>query len=371
MALITLKNLARNASAHWQFGKSGGESTTGHKGAADFLPLRHVLTFAITRTAMQLLKPFRSALILTAIVSLSSTGPGAQNLSAREWTDASGTYKFDGDLIAASDETIVLRRKAGELEAYRTEQLSESDRTFLKEHLESQKENKPPEEMQTWTGREGLKFRGRVIGYGSKPVVLSHARGKTQINGKSIEELDQLYQFMVPKIVAEYDDKSVMTINDLGLWGRKLRGKEKSFNIDGVMMILENGEKVAAPLFLFSSEERALLEQGWENWNAESTHEAEKKREEFLTQTAAQEYQKSLAQQAQVNQRIQIMQLEMLAVNSGIVQVWEVQLIPLAGVAARSFSVVVPAQNSLTARMLAEQKYPGFGSAAVRQLNYR
>ena len=114
-----------------------------------------------------------------------------------------------------------------------------------------------------------------------------------------------------------------------------------------------------------------MLEQGWENWNAESTHETEKKREEFPTQAAAQEYQKSLAAQAQVNQRIKMMQLEMLAVNSGVVQIWEVQLIPLAGVAGRPFSVVVPAQNSLSARMLAEQKYRGFGSAAVRQLNYR
>ena len=72
-------------------------------------------------------------------------------LSAREWTDASGTYKFEGDLIAATDHTIVLRRKKGELEAYQTNQLSEADREFVTKHLEDKKKETTPEEMQTWT----------------------------------------------------------------------------------------------------------------------------------------------------------------------------------------------------------------------------
>ncbi len=135
-------------------------------------------------------------------------------------------------------------------------------------------------------------------------------------------------------------------------------------------MQLENGEKVAVPLFLFSSEERGLLEQGWENWRAESSKEAEKRREDFLAQSAAEEYHRNREAEAQVNQRIQMMQLAMLAVNSGIAQVWEVQMFPKPGVAGRAMSVVVPAQNSLSARMLAEQKYQGFASGAVRQLNY-
>ena len=93
-------------------------------------------------------------------------------MNAREWTDASGTYKFQGDLFAAIDDTVVLRRKKGELEAYQTDQLSEADREFLKQHLEEKKKDVQPEEMQTWTGREGYKLRGRVIGYARQSVSL-------------------------------------------------------------------------------------------------------------------------------------------------------------------------------------------------------
>jgi hypothetical protein len=289
------------------------------------------------------------------------------DLSAREWTDASGTYKFEGDLIAATDDTIVLRRMKGELEAYETKQLSEADREFVKQHLEEKKKATSPEEMQTWTGRDGYKIRGRVIGYGRRSVTLGHQRGKTTINKKPIAEIDKFYQFMIPKIVAEYDDKQVTTVEDLSLWGRKLRGKEKTFAVDGVLMRLENAEEVAVPLFLFSSEERSILEQGWQKWAAETTKEDEKRREEFLAQAAANEYQQ---QRDAANQRIQMMQLEMLAVNAGIAQIWEVLLVPQPGVAARPMSVMVPAQDSQIARMLAQQRYQGFVAGAVRQVSF-
>ena len=65
-----------------------------------------------------------------------------------------------------------------------------------------------------------------------------------------------------------------------------------------------------------------------------------------------------------------MMQLEMLAVNAGIAQIWEVLLVPQPGVPARPTSVMVPAQNSQAARILAEQKYQGFIAGAVRQVSY-
>lgn len=75
---------------------------------------------------------FWSPTVFSLLVSLCLSSP----LIAREWTDASGPYKFEGDLFPATDETVVLRRKKGELEAYQTDQLSEADREFLKQHLE-------------------------------------------------------------------------------------------------------------------------------------------------------------------------------------------------------------------------------------------
>lgn len=57
--------------------------------------------------------------------------------------------------------------------------------------------------MQTWTSRDGLQFRGRVTGYGSKVVVVSYVAGAVRVNNKPIHEIDEIYQKMIPKIVAE------------------------------------------------------------------------------------------------------------------------------------------------------------------------
>ena len=313
------------------------------------------------------MKSSRKSLFLSLILCASFVS----DLHARDWSDPTGIYKIQGDLIAASEDTVVLRRKGGELEAYLTVQLSDADREFVKQHLAAKEEDKTPDKPHTWTGRAGFKFIGRVTGYWTKDVVIHHERGTIYVNKKPLDELDQIYQQMIPKIVAEYDDATVTSLKDLTLWVRKLRGKEKSFTVNGAMMLLENGEAIAVPLFMFSDEERGILEQGWENWKAEATKEEDKQRENFLAQTAADQYQQNQEAETRASQRIQLMQLELLAVNAGVAQLWEVQLFPRPGVAARPLSAVVPAQNSFGAKALAEQKYPGFASGAVRQISYR
>jgi len=303
--------------------------------------------------------------IVFAIISL----PG-QTVSAREWSDLTGKHKFEGDLIAANSDTVLVRGKRGDLEAYVVAELSEADQAFIKEYIDAKKDDTNPRKMQTWNGRDGLTFRGRVTGFGSKEVAVSYVSGAVRVNNKPLHEIDEIYQMMIPKIVAEFDDKSVESEKDLRLWARRLLGKTKSFTVDGVMMQLENREDIAVPLFLFADDQRALLEEGWDTWNAEATKDDERQRESFLAEASAAEYQRSREAEAKTNQRIQLMQLGMMAVNSGITNVWQVQLLPRPGVRARPMVVVVPAMNSAQASALAVQKYPAFVAGAVRQMNY-
>jgi hypothetical protein len=208
-----------------------------------------------------------------------------------------------------------------------------------------------------------------VIGYGTRTLVITTQSGAIQVNKTPLSRMDQIYKKMMPKIVAEFDDKSVKTESDLALWGRKLRGKEKSFTVDGVLMELENGEKIAVPLFLFSEKEREVLEAGWDTWKAESTAEDERNRESFLAEASAAEYHRSQEAAAQASQQIQLMQLSMMAVNAGIAEIWQVQMMPRPGVRARPMVVMVPAQNSGQAQALAAEKYPAFVPGATAQVS--
>lgn len=305
-----------------------------------------------------------------AVVSFVLLAVQCHVVLGREWSDVTGRHKFEGDIIAASEATVLVRGRKGTLEAYVVEQLCEDDQQFVANYLDSRKDETDPERMQTWKSRDGLQFRGRVTGYGSREVVLSYVSGTIRVNNKPIHEIDQIYQKMIPLIVAEFDDDSVTDEKSLRLWARKLRGKQTAFTVDGVRMRLENHEEIAIPLFLFSDEERTVLEQGWDTWKAESSKEEERHRESFLAEASAAEYQRNREAEARTNQQIQLMQLELMAVNAGITNVWQVQLFPRPGVRARPMVVVVPAGNSAQASALAVQKYPGFVPGAVRQMNY-
>ena len=293
-----------------------------------------------------------------------------QLASARDWMDATGRHKFEGELIAASPDTVLLRGKPHKLQAYVVKELSQADQTFVKEYIELKQGEIVPEKMHTWMGRDGFSFRGRVIGYGSQVVSVTYELARIRVNQKPISEIDEIYQTMIPKIIAEFDDKSVKSEKDLSAWGRKLLGKEKSFTVDGVMMRLEDGEKIAFPLFLFSDEERIVLEAGWDTWKAKATKEDEQKRESFLAAASAAEYQRNREAEVKTNQQIQLMQLGLMAVNAGVTNVWQVQMVPRSGVRARSMVVVVPAFNSVQASAMAAEKYPGFIPGAIRQMNY-
>ena len=303
------------------------------------------------------------------VLSLLLTLPW-QCAAAREWSDVTGKHKFEGELIAASPETALSRSKRGGLEAYIVEQLSENDQAFVTDFINSKSSEIVPEKMHTWTGRDGFSFRGRVLGYGTQVVNIKYEFARITVNNKSFKEIDEIYQKMIPKIVAQFDDKSVKSEKDLIAWGRKLLGREKSFTVDGVTMRLENREEIVVPLFLFSDEERRVLEAGWDTWKAAADEEENRKRETFLAEAAAAEYQKAHEAEARTNQQIQLMQLGMMAVNSGLTNIWQVQMLPRPGVLARPMVVVVPAANSAQASAMAAQKYPGFVPGAVRQMNY-
>lgn len=307
----------------------------------------------------------KSLLLLTFTVFLLS-GP----VAAKEWSDASGRHSFQGELIAASETTAVVRNTRGRLQAYNVSELSKADQEYVREFMKTNpKESNDVRDMHTWTGREGTKFKGRVTGFGTKALNVTYERGDIRVNKTTLRKLDPIYQMMLPKIVGEFDDASVKDISTLRVWGRKLRGKSVDFSVDGVMMQLENRDQIAVPLFLFSDEERKWLEQGWDAWSSEASKEQDKQRESFLAQQQAAEYQRNQAAEKQQQQQIQMMQLGLMAVNAGVTDVWQVQLIPRPGVRGRPTAVVVPARNSREASAAAMQKYPGFVAGAARQLN--
>src|SRR3954466_12592924 len=128
----------------------------------------------------------------------------AEVAAARIWTDSTGKYTLEADLIAYNDKTIVLQRPDHQLAQLRIEQLSQADR----EHLKSKEAGEATKQIsgarQTWTLQSGLKIAGNVVGYARKDLVLQRRRGSIYVNDRVFENLPPIYQVMVPKIVAHF-----------------------------------------------------------------------------------------------------------------------------------------------------------------------
>jgi hypothetical protein len=297
---------------------------------------------------------------LAVLVCLSATAPAW----GREWTDVTGRFTVEAELVAFSAETAVLKKKeGGELVAVSIERLSDDDR----EYLQSTKahEDAHGEDKQLWTLRNGLQVPGRVVAYGRKEVTLQRRRSRIYVNDRQFENLPEIYQRMIPKVVGHFEEQEIEDRAGLQQWILRQRGQPRTFVCEGVILELENGDEYAVPFFFFSDKDQEFLRPGWDQWLAAHEKQEEKADHDLYVRALAKEYHRD----RQVDRQIKMMQLELLAVNAGVVDLWEVALLPQPGSRVPGRFVIVPARNSLQASQAALMKFPGHVVGPIRRVN--
>jgi hypothetical protein len=314
-----------------------------------------------------------SATLLTALLVFVTTAAHASK--PRMWTDSTGKYTFEADLIGQSDDMVVLQRtnKEKDLVAMPVDKLSKMDQEYLKSKEVAESVRRAADQKQTWTMHSGLKVIGRVVEYGRRNLTIQRRRGKIYVNDRLLSNFPDLQQKMLPKIVAHFEQNDIEDEKDLDTWViTKLKGEAVTYTVEGVILELENGDEYGVPFFFFSQDDLKVLEPGWQRWLAadnarekEETAKADKERESFMLQAQAQAYQRD----RQINQQMKMMELELLATAAGATDLWEVHLYPGRGVAGYPRVVVVPGKNSADAKRIAMQRFPGYTAGAVAQAN--
>ncbi len=282
----------------------------------------------------------------------------------RTWTDSTGYYRVEADLIGFSETTAVLKKENDHLVAVPLAKLSEEDRAYLQSKDAAEVSRRSAGAMQTWSMASGLKVIGKVVDYGRRDITVQRRRGKTYVNERLLDNLPEVYQRMLPKIVSHFENTEVEGMPEFNSWVMRLRGEPRTFTCEGVILELENGDEYGVPFFLFSEDDLKILTPGWERWLAAGTDRANQEQESFLLQTQAQAYQ----QDQRVNQQIAMMQLQMQGYQAGLYDLWEVRLLPGSGVAGRPLSVVVPARDSRSAAAEAVRLNPGFVAGPVSKV---
>lgn len=294
---------------------------------------------------------------------------------AREWKSAKGQVVLTGSFVAANDATVVIEKPTGELVGVKLEELSEADRKLAQElrlaevQAKSESEAKRAEERaydpHVWTTRDGVKLKGRVTSFARKDVTYRRNTGVTMVNEHPFSKLPAYYQDVAIRIVGQMADPNVKTEADLTRWARSLRGQPKTFSVEGVILRLEDNTELPIPFFLLSDDDLKILRPGWDAWKKQDADEESRKRESFLLEVQAQQYQEDRA----MTQQIQMMNMQYMAVATGLTRIWEVYLYPPAGVYARPMAVVVNALDNVQAQQVASMMYPGYFVGPVRKLS--
>jgi hypothetical protein len=306
---------------------------------------------------VKLLSFLASTCITTAVLQ--------SGLAARVWTDSTGSYTLEADLVAFNDSSVVLERADHDLVAIPIEKLSEKDREFLKSR-EAGELMKSMQGMQTWTLRDGTKITGRIVDFAARDVTLQRRRGRIYVNDRVLENLPEFYQLLVPRIVAQLENLRSADRRALESWLIQQRGQPRTFHLDGVVFELESGDEYAVPFFFFSDEDLSVMQPGWEEWktaHGKKDFDEQAERAFLLRALAAARH-----RDKQVQRQIAKMQLKLQAVQAGVTSLWEVTLYPAAGHGGSPQWVVIAGRNSRDATTAALQQNPGFVAGPVRRV---
>ncbi len=289
--------------------------------------------------------------------------------SGREWTDSTGLFHIKATLIAYSSESAILKvdekanAKSPDLVVIPLDKLSKEDREFLSTK-EAELVHGNLEHAQTWTMKNGMTVVGRVVDYARKDVVIQRRRGKVYVNDRLLTNLPEIYRKFIPKIIEHFDHVALPDDKSFNDWMLKQKATARTFHCEGVILEFENNEEYAFPFFFFSEKDLAQLQPGWQQWLTYAEEHEKQEQERFYLQSQAMAYQR----EQQASQQMAMVQLELLAVGAGVVDLWEVYLEPSPQVRGYPQSVIVPARDSDQASIMAMQKYPGYVLGPVRKI---
>lgn len=296
-----------------------------------------------------------------------ATAIGAPSLDAREWTDPTGKYALEAELVAADDDTAVLQRADHDLVAIPIDQLSEEDRKYLASDEADAAEDKWTDALQTWKLRNGQEIVGRLVDYASRDLTIQRRRRRIYVNDRPLNNLPEFYRQLVPAIVAHFEKLPRADQRALQAWLGSQGDKPHTFKVDGVVLETENGDEYGVPFFLFSDEDQALLKSGWdEALAARSANDfASLDDQAFLLSSLA----AARRHDQEVDREIALMQLKLQAVEVGLTSLWEVSLFPVAGNPRPPQWVVVSGRDSRQATEAALQQNPGYAAGPVRRIS--
>lgn len=285
---------------------------------------------------------------------------------ARTWTDATGRYTLEADLVAFDGDRVILQREDKHLGEIARDKLSEEDRKYLESKEAEESSDKVLNGEQLWTMAGGLQIEARIVDFFSRDITVQRRRGKLYVNDRRYDNLPEIYQQILNRVVEHFEDVQIKQRTDLNRWVAKQNHKPRTFHCEGVVLELDNGDEYGVPFFLFSEKDLELLQPGFEAWKRTQEDYEERQNAAMRLQALAAARQRH----EQIDRQVAQLQLGMQAVAAGVTSLWEVTLYPGRGTPGPPIWAVYPGRDSRTAVNQALAKNPGYIVGPVRKVSY-
>jgi len=301
---------------------------------------------------------------------------GLSPLQAREWSDNSGHFKVEADLIAFDGDTVVLRAKAGRLLALKLADLSKTDVEYLKTPEVAGFENSSPipEAPTEWSLKNGQIVRGAITGIGIQQVVIFRRDSKVHISFDGKELTDPIYKVILPEIVNQVASTSFKTLEELDRHLAALKPPSVTYAVPAVTIATNKGN-VGIPNFLLKKEEQNYLWTASERLRSlqesEITSEEREKiasPENFLARSYSRGRNQAVNTPVEISQ-IQLDFLSNAALVAARAEFWEVVISP-PNAYLMPFTVVVPAVNSADAGAQVAARFPQYQLVGISRASF-
>lgn len=303
---------------------------------------------------------------LLLVLLLSPSFLVAETTEARTWKDQTGDYTVEGKLFALNDEHVVIERGDGDLGMYKIEFLSQEDREYLRSAECAECSKAHLEREQVWELIDGYKLVGTLVDYARTEVTIQRRRGRIFVNDRQFDSLPPIYQQVVIRTLGQFEQIADIDRDKFVQWVMQQRGQPRVFQVDGMVIELNDGNEYTIPFALFSDRQLRLLRGGWDAWLAahEAKDYASRDDESFRLQAQA----AAIIQNQELAQQIALAQFNLDLIRSGITSLWEVTLFPAPGNPLPPRWVLAQGRNNIQAIEMALLENPGFVVGPVRRI---
>lgn len=332
--------------------------------------------------------------ILTACSSLTSAA--AQD-ATHVWSDVTGNYRVEAEFVARNESSVVLKLSDSSLLIVEIDQLSKTDQAYLKD-FEAKRdqavkksfkeasddaatnsgtttrktaadfEAESQSHMQCWRLTNGESICGDVVEYGRRLIQLRKRGRRIYVNDRQFRNLPYFFQQVAFSVVNQYEKlgKNAIT-NEAQLlrWLSSQPKGQKAYTVDGVMIENYRGDLYGVPFFMFDQRDVNLFRNGWDTWLAAESDA--KYQAELSLRLRVEAIMRQRKEQAEFN--MQRLHLFVEGYDSGLFDLWQVDLYPQGNAGRFPLRVVVPGRNSAQAQNNALRQYPGMRIGATAKVS--